>query len=145
MSLRVARSHAAGVMTSARSAEARPTSVRASAESTPCQLFARVLRRWVKERCSTMSRFRRSTRLGSTPILLDVGPDVAAVRAVCPAPFLIVTPGVRPSGAGADDQARTLTPREAIDAGADRLVIGRPITRAPDPRAAAAVILETLR
>lgn len=71
--------------------------------------------------------------------------DVAAVRAACPAPFLIVTPGVRPTGADVNDQARTLTPREAIDAGADRLVIGRPITRAPDPRAAAAAILETLR
>lgn len=71
--------------------------------------------------------------------------DVAAVRAICPAPFLIVTPGVRPAGAGSDDQARTLTPRAAIEAGADRLVIGRPITRAGDPGGAAAAILETLR
>jgi orotidine-5'-phosphate decarboxylase len=71
--------------------------------------------------------------------------DIAAVRAVCPRPFLVVTPGVRPPGAELDDQARTLTPRAATDAGADRLVVGRPITRAPDPRAAALDILEGLR
>lgn len=71
--------------------------------------------------------------------------DVSAVRAACPAPFLIVTPGVRPSGASRDDQARTMTPRDAVDAGSDRLVIGRPITRAADPRAAAQAILQELR
>lgn len=71
--------------------------------------------------------------------------DVATVRAICPAPFLIVTPGVRPAGASNDDQARTKTPAEAIAAGADRLVIGRPITRAADPRAAATTILQELR
>jgi len=70
--------------------------------------------------------------------------DIAAVRAVCPAPFLIVTPGVRPVGAAKDDQARIMTPRAARDAGADRLVIGRPITRAADPRAAAEKIAEEL-
>lgn len=72
-------------------------------------------------------------------------PDIPAVRALCPPPFLVITPGVRPPGAPHDEQARVLTPREAIEAGADRVVIGRPITRAPDPRAAAEAILETLR
>jgi len=71
--------------------------------------------------------------------------DLAAVRAVCPPPFLIVTPGVRPSGSSRDDQARTMTPRQAIDAGADRIVVGRPVNAAPDPRAAAEAILEDLR
>lgn len=71
--------------------------------------------------------------------------DIAAVRAVCPAPFLIVTPGVRPASSSADDHARALTPRAAIEAGADRLVVGRPITAAGDPAAAARAILEELR
>jgi len=70
--------------------------------------------------------------------------DIESVRAVCPSPFLIVTPGVRPQGSEKDDQARTLTPREAMDKGADRLVIGRPITRAHDPKAAAEKIREEL-
>ncbi|BAQ15911.1 orotidine-5'-phosphate decarboxylase [Methyloceanibacter caenitepidi] len=54
--------------------------------------------------------------------------------------FLIVTPGIRPAGADANDQARIVTPSDAIAAGANYLVIGRPITRAKDPRAAAEAI-----
>lgn len=50
--------------------------------------------------------------------------------------FLLVTPGVRPAGAATDDQSRTRTPAEAVADGADYLVIGRPITRAPNPMAA---------
>lgn len=50
--------------------------------------------------------------------------------------FVLVTPGVRPAGGTADDQSRTRTPAEAVAEGADYLVIGRPITRAPDPMAA---------
>jgi orotidine-5'-phosphate decarboxylase len=50
--------------------------------------------------------------------------------------FVLVTPGVRPADADSDDQVRTLTPREALDRGAHYVVVGRPITRAPDPRGA---------
>jgi orotidine-5'-phosphate decarboxylase len=56
----------------------------------------------------------------------------------------LVTPGIRPAGSEPDDQKRTLTPKEAIDAGGDWLVIGRPICAAPNPRAAAEEILASL-
>ena len=59
------------------------------------------------------------------------------------APFLVV-PGVRPAGSAAGDQTRIATPREAVDAGADWIVIGRPITRAADPVAAARAIAAEL-
>lgn len=55
---------------------------------------------------------------------------------------LLVTPGIRPAGSDPGDQRRTLGPREAIEAGADVLVVGRPITHAPDPGAAARAIFE---
>ncbi|MFV0334134.1 MAG: orotidine-5'-phosphate decarboxylase [Tropicimonas sp.] len=57
---------------------------------------------------------------------------------------LIVTPGVRPSGAALDDQKRVATPARAIADGADHIVIGRPIWQSPDPRAAAAAVLAEL-
>jgi orotidine-5'-phosphate decarboxylase len=66
--------------------------------------------------------------------------EAAAIRKKAGAGFLIVTPGIRPKGLEANDQARTMTPAEAIAAGADYLVIGRPITRAADPRAVAQAI-----
>jgi orotidine-5'-phosphate decarboxylase len=66
--------------------------------------------------------------------------EIATVRRACGPAFLVVTPGVRPAGSAADDQARTATPAAAIAAGADYLVIGRPITGAPDPAAAADAI-----
>lgn len=55
-----------------------------------------------------------------------------------------VVPGIRPAGVDANDQARTATPREALEAGADLLVIGRPVTLAPDPVAAAAALVADL-
>ncbi len=65
--------------------------------------------------------------------------EVARVREAFPAGTLVV-PGIRPSGASADDQARVATPASAVRAGADRIVVGRPITRADDPAAAAEAV-----
>ncbi len=71
--------------------------------------------------------------------------EVADVRAEVGPDIVLITPGIRPPGAAAHDQARTATPEEALRAGADLLVIGRPITSAPDPGAAAAAIAAPLR
>jgi orotidine-5'-phosphate decarboxylase len=76
--------------------------------------------------------------------------EARAIRKACGRDFLIVTPGVRPADKDAvassktDDQARTATPTEAIKAGADFLVVGRPILAAPDPRAAIQAIVEEI-
>jgi orotidine-5'-phosphate decarboxylase len=63
--------------------------------------------------------------------------EIRAIRDACGEGFVILTPGIRPAGADAGDQRRTMTPREAVLAGADYVVIGRPITGAQDPRHAA--------
>jgi orotidine-5'-phosphate decarboxylase len=71
--------------------------------------------------------------------------ELRVLRLQLPRSFAIVTPGVRPAGAGdGDDQARTATPAAAIGAGADYLVVGRPITAAPDPAKAAQAILDEM-
>ena len=89
---------------------------------------------------------QQALRLGR--LAIDAGADglvcgpreAAALRALLgPAPLLVV-PGVRPSGAAVDDQARVATPEDAIEAGADWIVIGRPITQAADPANAARLI-----
>jgi orotidine-5'-phosphate decarboxylase len=67
--------------------------------------------------------------------------EAAGLRSTLGLNMLLVTPGVRPSGASSGDQRRVATPREAIAAGADLLVVGRPITAAPDPVVAAELIL----
>lgn len=72
-------------------------------------------------------------------------PDLAAVRSAVAAGAELVTPGIRPAGAGDDDQSRVATPARAVRDGATLLVVGRPITRAEDPVAAAdAIAGETL-
>jgi orotidine-5'-phosphate decarboxylase len=67
--------------------------------------------------------------------------EAAKVRAAVGPELVIVTPGVRPTGAATGDQKRIMTPEDAIAAGADYLVVGRPVTQAPDPRAAAETIV----
>jgi orotidine-5'-phosphate decarboxylase len=71
--------------------------------------------------------------------------EVAPVRAAVGPAVTLITPGVRPAGANADDQARIATPAQALAAGADLLVIGRPITGAADPGGAAAAIAASVR
>lgn len=67
--------------------------------------------------------------------------EAALARRLGGPDFLVVTPGVRPTGAALDDQARAATPADALQAGASHLVCGRPITAAPDPKAAALAVI----
>jgi orotidine-5'-phosphate decarboxylase len=74
--------------------------------------------------------------------------EIGALREIIGSEPLLVTPGIRPASGGpvsGDDQVRTSTPEAALRAGASRLVIGRPITAAPDPAAAAATILAAMQ
>ncbi len=70
--------------------------------------------------------------------------DILLLREAFGTGPLLVVPGIRPAGAAEDDQARTQTPEQAVAAGADYIVVGRPIFRAPDPGAAAAAIARTI-
>lgn len=70
--------------------------------------------------------------------------EAKAIREVCGASFMIVTPGVRPVGAAADDQSRIATPLAALQNGASHLVVGRPITAAENPREAALKIIKEM-
>ncbi len=91
---------------------------------------------------------QRLVRLGMAAGLdgyVAAGAEARAVRALAGDGAAIVVPGVRRSGDASADQARTATPREAVDAGADYLVVGRPVTRAADPRAEALAFVKELR
>lgn len=70
--------------------------------------------------------------------------EIAAIRAACGEDFVILTPGIRPAGSEAGDQRRMMTPRAAVAAGADYIVVGRPITSAADARSAALRIVEEM-
>lgn len=70
--------------------------------------------------------------------------EIHLIKEACGPDFVVLTPGIRPAAAEQDDQKRTMTPSQAVRAGADFLVIGRPITQAPDPRAAALAIASEL-
>jgi orotidine-5'-phosphate decarboxylase len=86
----------------------------------------------------------RLTRAAGCDGVIASGQEAAAIRAAAGPGFLIVTPGIRLAGAAAGDQTRVMTPEAALAAGADHIVVGRPITEAPDPRAAAHTILDLI-
>ena len=85
-------------------------------------------------------RARQAQSAGVHGLILSAE-EVAAMRAALGPDMLLVTPGIRPAGAALADQKRVMTPAEAIRAGSDYLVVGRPVTQAPDPRAAAEAIV----
>ena len=91
-----------------------------------------------------LERAQRAREWGLDGVVCS-GHEAAAVKAACGKDFFCLCPGIRPAGAATDDQARVMTPRQAAQAGADFLVMGRPILRAEDPRAAAAAVLDSLR
>jgi len=72
-------------------------------------------------------------------------PEVPRIKAVCGAKFETLCPGIRPAGSEHGDQKRVVTPQGAAELGADYVVVGRPITRAADPAAAARAILDDMR
>jgi len=86
---------------------------------------------------------RLAQRSGLTGVVASAR-EAAAVRRACGDELCIVTPGIRPASSETDDQRRVLTPAEAIRAGADILVVGRPVTRAADPAEAAQRIVEEM-
>ena len=89
---------------------------------------------------SQVSRLARLAVEAGAPALVCSPREVAAVRAEVGPDVVLVCPGIRPAGGGLDDQSRVATPAEAVAAGADYLVVGRPITQTDDPRAAAEAI-----
>lgn len=88
-----------------------------------------------------VARRARQTQEAGCKGLICSAADLPVVQGAVGRALTLVTPGIRPIGAGVNDQKRILTPGEAMRAGADHLVIGRPITAAPDPRAALRSIL----
>lgn len=94
-----------------------------------------------EEQVLRMSRFAQDAGMNG---VVAAPLEAAAIRETVGSTFLIVTPGVRPRATSHDDQARVMTPADAIEAGADYLVVGRPILRAPDPVQAANEIVREI-
>jgi orotidine-5'-phosphate decarboxylase len=89
-------------------------------------------------------RLARLSKQSGLPGVVASPEETAAIREACGRDLIIVAPGVRPQGSSDDDQRRTKTPAAAIAAGVDYIVVGRPITDAAEPRAAALRIIESL-
>jgi orotidine-5'-phosphate decarboxylase len=107
--------------------------------------FAEAVGRPVKDLAEEQ---RRLVRIGVSVGLdgyVSAVSEAPAVRAVAGPRALIVVPGIRRAADGAGDQARTATPREAVRAGADLLVVGRPVTAAADPRREAEAIIQEVQ
>ena len=88
-------------------------------------------------------RARQAVAAGVAGLVCSAA-EVLALRKIVPPDFCLVTPGIRPAGAGSSDQKRIATPGTAIGDGADYLVVGRPITQAADPRVAAEAVAKEI-
>jgi len=89
-------------------------------------------------------RARQAHAIGVDGLILSPE-EVSAMRTLLGPDITLITPGIRPSGSAAGDQKRIMTPANAIEAGADYLVIGRPVTQADDPKASAEAIIAEIR
>ncbi|MDQ0059432.1 orotidine-5'-phosphate decarboxylase [Paenibacillus harenae] len=89
-------------------------------------------------------RYAKLTKAAGLDGVVASPSEVEAIKSACGTSFQTVTPGIRPAGADVNDQSRIMTPIEALRQGTDFMVIGRPITAAPSPRAALESIIEEL-
>ena len=96
------------------------------------------------EALSNAVRLAKLAQASGLPGVVASPQEIRAIREACGDGFVILTPGIRPAGADAGDQRRMMTPQDAIAAGADYIVVGRPITSAADPRSAAQRIVEEM-
>ena len=99
-------------------------------------------KRTITEQVIALAKLTKSSGLDG---VVASSQEAALIRAACGEGFKIVTPGIRPFGSASDDQARIMTPAKALAAGADHLVVGRPITAAADPRRAAEEIIKQMK
>lgn len=148
--------HAAAGLEALRQAQAAAAEGAAAADlPAPTLLAVTVLTSWDPERLAAELApaeplAAHAQRLADLAAAAGVGGCVCSpleapgLRARHPEPFQLVTPGIRPAGSSPGDQARVLSPAEAIAAGASRLVIGRPITTAADPAAVFTACLNAL-
>lgn len=91
-----------------------------------------------------LQRARQAVEWGCDGVIAS-GREVQRIKDEIGSGFLVISPGIRPSDDAMDDQKRTVTPRQAIEAGSDYLVVGRPIIKSPNKRAAAEAIIEEMR
>jgi len=115
---------------------AREGSVRGAAEAgcaPPLVLAVTVLSSLSGEELASPASLAFEAKAAGLHGVVVSGADVADVRQVCGEDFCLVVPGIRPTGSNGDDQVRVMTPVEAIEKGADYIVVGRPIVAADDP------------
>lgn len=89
-------------------------------------------------------RLAKLTKACGVPGVVCSALEIAPLRKACGEDFVLVVPGIRPAGSAADDQKRIMTPAQAAEAGADYIVVGRPVTKAENPSAAADAITAEL-
>ena len=92
----------------------------------------------------SVSRLAQLTQKSGLDGIVCSAHEIQMIREKCGADFALMVPGIRPAGSDTGDQKRVMTQKQALDADATHLVIGRPITQAPDPRAAAQAILDDM-